>query len=117
MTISNSVGELYPKSLLQFQPIIATTWKWLEDGGYVDSVTPWDFKLTSRVWVESLKVIGRLCDDKMKNDLGLICGSLKDRLKRTQGPALVGTHEVAGECGLPVWFIRMLLAAPSSSGV
>jgi hypothetical protein len=37
----------------------------------------------------------------MKRDLGLICASLKNRLERTQGPALVGTEEVVNETGLP----------------
>jgi hypothetical protein len=100
-----AIGELYQKDLPQFQPILATTWKALADDCYVRLTTIWHFKLTPQGWVKALEVTGKLCDEQMKNDLGKLSAALKDHLERTKGSALVGTHEIVTETGLPHYWV------------
>jgi hypothetical protein len=100
-----AIGEEYEKGLPQFQPILATTWKALEDASYVLLTTTWHFQLTPLGWIKALEATGKLCDDRMKKDLGLISASLKDRLERTEGPARVGTDEIVNETGLPQYWV------------
>jgi hypothetical protein len=102
---TDAIGELYEKDLPQFQPILCTTWKALKDASYVRLTTIWHFQLTPFGWIKAIETTGKLCDDKMKKDLGLISASLKDRVERTRGPALVGAHEIVNETGLPYYWV------------
>jgi len=99
-----AIGTAYPKTP-EFALIVETTWKTLADDSYVRFPNTWHFRLTAKGWIKTLETNGTLCDSKMKQDLGQISRRLKDRLDRTQGPALVGTHEIAGETGLPEYFV------------
>lgn len=103
------IGELHEKDLPQFQPIICTTWKALEDRSYVRLATMWHFQLTPRGWIKVLEATGKLRDDKMREDLGQVSRRLKDRLERTQGPALVATHEIVDQTGLShCWVVNVI---------
>lgn len=100
-----AIGELYKKDLPQFETILCTTWKDMEDASYIRSTTIWHFQLTPIGWIKALEATGTLCNGKMNEDLGLISRGLKDRLERTQGPALVATHEVVSETSLPLYWV------------
>ncbi|MGA2183897.1 MAG: hypothetical protein ABSH47_12780 [Bryobacteraceae bacterium] len=105
---SAAIGEEYEKKLPEFEPILPTTWKALADEGGVRS-TLWHFQLTPQGWIKGLEAIGRLCDDQMKKDLGRLAAALKNRLNRTEGPAVVGTHEIVSETGLPhYWVVNVI---------
>jgi hypothetical protein len=102
---SAAIGELYQKDLPHFQPILDTTWKALADSRYLLLTTIWHFQLTPIGWVMALEATGSLCNEQMKKDLGRLSAALKDRLQRTKGPALVGTHEIVNETGLPHYWV------------
>ncbi len=99
------IGELYRKDLPEFQPILCTTWKAVEDAKYVRSTTIWHFQLTPRGWIKALEATGTLCDRKMTDDLGQISRRLKDCLERTLGPALTSTDKIVNETGLPYYWV------------
>jgi hypothetical protein len=104
-----AIGEEYEKDLSRFRPIHATTWKVLADARCVKLTSIWHFQITGRGWIKALEAIGALCREQMKKDLGCISAKLKDRLKRTQGPALVGTDEIVRETGLPhYWVVNVI---------
>lgn len=107
--VTAAIGEPHHKDLPQFQPILDTTWKVLEDASYIRLTTIWYFQLTPLGWVKTLEVARKLCDEQMKKDLGLVSAALKDRLNRTQGPALIGIDEIVNETGLPhYWVVNVL---------
>jgi hypothetical protein len=99
------IGDEYEMGLPQFQLVLKTTWQALNDDQYI-RVSTWHFKLTAKGWVKALEATGRLCDDKMKEDLGNLSGRLKDCLHgRGNGPALVGTDEIVNKTGLPHYWV------------
>jgi hypothetical protein len=106
---SAAVGEEYEKKLPQFEPILDTTWKALADDYYVRLTSIWHFQVTSHGWIKALEANGKLCDSQMKKDLGTLSAALKNRLERTQGPALVGTEEIVSDTGLPhYWVVNVI---------
>ncbi|HTQ58126.1 MAG TPA: hypothetical protein VMI94_26860 [Bryobacteraceae bacterium] len=100
-----AIGDACQRDLSQFRPILATTWKALEDDCYVCLIGNSRFALTRQGWVKALEATGNLCNEQMKKDLGRLSAVLKDRLERTSGPALVGTHEVVSETRLPHYWV------------
>lgn len=100
-----AIGELYEKDSPHFRPILATTWKALADDHDLSLPTIWHFQLTPSGWIKTLEATGKLCDHQMKKDLGSLCTALKARLERTVEPALVGTHEIVSETGLPFYWV------------
>jgi hypothetical protein len=103
-----AIGTDYKKDP-EFELILPTTWKALADDSYVRFSNIWHFRLTAKGWTKTLETNGTLCDSKMTQDLGQISRRLKDHLDRTQGPALVATHEIAGETGLPEYFVANVI--------
>ena len=103
------VGEAHEKGLPQFKPILDTTWKALADDSYVRLTSIWYFQVTSHGWIKALEADGKLCDAPTKKDLGTLSAALKNRLERTEGPALVGTDEIVSETGLPhYWVVNVI---------
>ena len=69
----------------------------------------WHFELTPHGWIKALETTGTPCDKQMKKDLGRLSKALKDRLKRTEGPAAVQTDVIVRETGLPhYWVINVI---------
>ena len=108
-SIAAPIGDLHQKDAPQLQPILPTTWKSLEDAGYIRMLDIWHFQVTPSGWIKTLDATGKLCDAEMKKDLGTLCAALKDRLHRREGAALVGTHEIVNETGLPhYWVVNVI---------
>jgi hypothetical protein len=103
------IGEEFEKSQPHFEPILDTTWKALADEYDVKLTSMWHFQLTPGGWIKGLEVAGTLCDEQMKKSLGKLSKALKDRLKRTQGPALVGIDEVVSETGLEHYWVPKVI--------
>jgi hypothetical protein len=107
--VAAAIGDLHEKGLSQFQPILATTWKSLEDAGHIRMFDIWHFQITWRGWIKLLETTHCLCTEQMKKDLGLLSATLKNRLDRTKGPVLVGTDEIVSETGLPhYWVVNVI---------
>lgn len=102
---SAAIGDEYEKDLPHFQPILATTWKSLADDDCVRLSSRWHFRLTSTGWIKALESTGKFCDEQTKKDLGKLSAALKDRLEGRRDPALVGTHEIVTETGLPHYWV------------
>lgn len=106
---SAAIGEEYERKDPHFTQILETTWNTLAGDHYVHLTTIWHFQLTPHGWIKALEANGELCDAQMKKDLGTLSAALKSHLKRTEGPAFVGTDEIVSKTGLRhCWVVNVI---------